>query len=67
MTFSPRKIFNPVAGLFFISGICISSYQLIISGAIRSSGIILIISALIVFLYGILAEQLAHLRRDLNK
>ena len=67
MTFNPQKIFNPIAGLLFLGGVGISFYQLIMGGAIRSLGIILLISSLVIFLNGVLAEQLAQLRRDLNK
>ena len=67
MTFSPQKIFNPIAGLLLLGGIGFSVYQLIFTGAIRSTVVILLISSLVVFLNGVLADQLARLRRDLNK
>jgi glycosyltransferase involved in cell wall biosynthesis len=67
MTFSPQKVFNPIAGILFFGGIGISLYQIMIGGAIRSLGVILLISSLIIFLNGVLADQLARLRMDLNK
>lgn len=67
MTFSPHNIFNPIALLFLAAGLGISAFQLSMSGAIRSSGIILLISSLVIFLNGLLADQLSQLRRDLNK
>lgn len=67
MTFSPHKLFYPISFFFFVLGVFFSAMQLLAGGAIRSTGIILLISSLVVFLNGILADQLARLRKDLNR
>jgi glycosyltransferase involved in cell wall biosynthesis len=67
MTFHPQKIFLPLSLFLFFFGFLIALYQIVNSGAIRSSGIIFLISSLVVFLNGLLAEQLSQLRRELNK
>ncbi len=67
MTFHPQKIFLPSFLLLMTLGIAISTYQLVSGGAIQSSGIILLVSAVMIFLNGMLAEQIAQLRRDMNR
>lgn len=65
MTFHPQRIFFPFAFLLCAAGVAMSTYQLMHGGGIRSLGVIFLLSSIVVFLNGILAEQLAELRRDL--
>lgn len=67
MTFHPMKIFLPITLTLFLGGIAVSVYQLLQVGGIRSSSIILLLSSVIVFLNGMLAEQISQIRRELNK
>lgn len=67
MTFHPMKIFLPVALVLLLGGAMTSLYQIVNVGGIRSSSIILLLSSVVVFLNGMLAEQISQIRRELNK
>lgn len=66
MVFQPQKLFFPLAFILFAGGFSISMCQLLFLGGIRSLGVILLISSIVVFLNGILAEQLAEIRRSIS-
>ncbi len=67
MLFSPHRVFLPLAGLTFVLGMGVAAYQIVSSGAIRSSGIILLISSILIFLNGMLIDQISRIRRDMCK
>jgi len=67
MMFHPQKLFTPMAIICFLAGILLSGYQLVYTGGIRSSGIILLVSTVVMYLNGILVEQIAQIRRDMYK
>lgn len=66
MTFNPLRIFFPIALFFFVGGLGISVFQIIKSGGVRSTGIILIISSVVIILNGMLAEQISLIRRNFD-
>lgn len=63
--FDPLKVFLPASGILFLAGIF---YWLVDSFAlgrlnIPSGAVILIVSAIMVFMFGILADQVSAMRR----
>jgi len=65
--FSPRRFFLPLALIAFLGGIGMGIYQLLRTGGIQASALLLILSAVSFFCFGILAEQIAELRRQKNE
>jgi glycosyltransferase involved in cell wall biosynthesis len=67
LLFSPRRFFLPLALVSFLGGLGLAIFQLTRTGAIQSSGILLMLAAVSFFCFGILAEQIAELRRQKNE
>ena len=65
--FSPRRFFLPLALIAFLAGIGMGVYQITRSGALQASSLLLMLSAVSFFCFGILAEQIAELRRQKNE
>ena len=65
--FSPRRFFLPLALVSFLGGIGMGAYQLAHTGGMQASSLLLILSAVSFFCFGILAEQIAELRRQKNE
>jgi glycosyltransferase involved in cell wall biosynthesis len=64
MLFSPQHLFLPLGALFTLGGFCFLIYQIVATGGIRGGGIILFISGVFTFLFGLMAEQIAAIRRQ---
>lgn len=68
---SPLRIFLPITGLLIILGITsfvidiIQSYRASLN--ISDATILLFISSLLIFFFGLLADQLASIRKEINK
>ena len=69
MLFSPLKIFLPVSIVGFVISIGWAIYDLINSNfqVISKSSGFLFVASLLVFLFGLLADQVAAIRRELKK
>lgn len=66
MLFSPMRIFLPISFLLFISGM-IWGIRFFVQGlGISMGGSLLIISSLIIFLIGLLAEQMSSIRKHIK-
>ncbi|MFA6215855.1 MAG: glycosyltransferase family 2 protein, partial [Patescibacteria group bacterium] len=63
--FSPLRVFLP-ATLMLLGLAAIDALPEIFKGNINDSTIILIISSLITFFFGIIADQVAAIRREIN-
>ena len=61
--FNPLKIFLPVSFSLFLGGALYSTYGVILYEDISDTSILLIISSLIIFFFGILADQVSVLIR----
>ena len=61
--FNPLKIFLPVSLSLFLGGALYSTYGVILYEDISDTSILLIISSLIIFFFGILADQVSVLIR----
>lgn len=62
--FSPQRFFLPVAGVTFVIGAAMSAYQLTVLGGLFGSSLLMLLSAVYIFCFGLLSEQLAALRRQ---
>jgi hypothetical protein len=63
MLFSPLRVFIPVAVLLFIPGTILSIYESIVYHNIGTLSIVLLLGSLLIFCFGLLADQIAILRR----
>lgn len=65
--FSPQKFFLPLSGLSLILGASLGAYQLGVHGGLFGSSQLLLLSAVYFFCFGLLAEQIAVIRRMVGK
>lgn len=59
--YSPLKIFFPISLAFFLSGLFYSSYTLMVNGRFTNFGALLLITSVLVFLIGLVSEQITAL------
>jgi glycosyltransferase involved in cell wall biosynthesis len=59
--YSPLKIFLPISVLLFLSGLVYYSYTFITAGRFTNLGVLFFSSAIIVFLIGLISEQITTL------
>jgi len=64
--FDPLRVFAPLAVLLFVPGFIYTAYQLILFHNVPDSGILLVISGMLIFFFGILAEQISQMRRQMR-
>lgn len=62
--FSPLKVFLPVSLFFFISGISYYIYTFLNSHRFTNMGVLLLSSSVIIFMLGLISEQIAYLRTE---
>jgi hypothetical protein len=60
--FSPLRIFLPISGLSFAMGIGYGVWNVIAKGHIPNGAVLLLMFALLVFLVGLVSEQISALR-----
>jgi glycosyltransferase involved in cell wall biosynthesis len=65
--FSPLRIFLPIALVSFLTGAAYATYTIIDQGKIPNGAVLLIMFAVIVFLVGLVSDQVAALRFDGRK
>ncbi len=66
LLFHPTKIFAPLAGLFLLVGLSLAGYTLIRHSQLQESSILMISMGVFVFFFGMLADQIAHMRMELH-
>ena len=66
MLFSPLKIFLPINILFAIATLSYISFDLFSSRNISDTSVVLILFTVLIFFFGLLADQLAHIRRQIG-
>lgn len=59
--FSPMRLFLPISGTVFVSGMAYYAYTFFTSGRFTNMSALLILSSLIIFLIGIISEQISSL------
>lgn len=62
--FSPLRIFVPVSVLAFVVGVAYGLGNFVLNGRIPNGAVVLILFAVIVFLVGLVSEQVSSLRVD---
>jgi len=65
MLFDPQKLFLPISLLMCLGGAALLLYDVIIFNNIQESAMLLLIVGVFTFLFGFLADQVAHIRREL--
>lgn len=59
--FSPMRLFLPISGTVFVTGMAYYAYTYFTSGRFTNMSALLILSSLIIFLIGIISEQISSL------
>lgn len=67
MLFNPHKVFLPIAAFFFALGFGVGLYDVIVHVKMEESTLLFLILSVFVFLFGLLADQIAHIRRELHQ
>jgi hypothetical protein len=62
--FSPLRIFVPISGATFVLGAVYGAYTAAVHGRIPNGAVLLILFAVVVFLVGLVSEQISSLRVD---
>jgi glycosyltransferase involved in cell wall biosynthesis len=62
--FDPLRVFAPIAICLFIPGFIYTLCQLVTAHNVPDSGVLFIISGMLIFFFGILAEQISQMRRQ---
>ena len=60
--FSPLKIFAPISGVAFVAGTGYGIVNFVLAGRIPNGAVVLLLFAVIVFLVGLVSEQISTLR-----
>ena len=67
MIFEPFKVFMPMSLISFFCGIIMTLFQIFLHGKIEESGIILILSGIMLFFFSFIAEQISILLLQVGK
>lgn len=62
--FSPLRIFLPISGIAFVAGAAYGIWNALAHGRIPNGAVLLVLFAVVVFLVGLVSEQIAALRFD---
>lgn len=62
--FSPFRVFLPISFFFFVTGVLYYAYTFITQGRFTNMSALLFNSAIIVFMIGLVAEQISQMRYD---
>jgi len=64
MLFNPLRIFIPISAFLLVFGVLFSLFGIIYYGRMPGTGILIILSGIILFFNALLADQLSFLRRE---
>ena len=67
MIFSPLRVFLPIAAASFAVGAGYGTWTIVTDSNVTDSAVLLIVLAVIVFLVGLVSEQIAALRFDARR
>jgi glycosyltransferase involved in cell wall biosynthesis len=65
--FSPLRIFLPIAGTFFIFGASYAAWTTVKYHDITDSAVLLLVLAVVIFLVGLVSEQISTMRSEGNR
>ncbi|MCP6719471.1 MAG: glycosyltransferase family 2 protein [Patescibacteria group bacterium] len=66
IVFSPLRVFLPISLGLFLVGLLYTIFNVIKFFDVPDSGIFLILSSIIIFFFGLLADQIAYIRRKIK-
>ena len=64
--FNPLKVFLPISAILFGLGLFYSLYNVIFYLNIPDSAVLLIVSGILIFIFGVLADQMSSLMRGIK-
>ena len=64
--FDPLKVFLPISVLLFVLALPYLVYELVLHSNVPDSSVFLIISSILIFLFGLLADQISSLRKEIK-
>lgn len=64
--FNPLKVFAPIAAFLFVFGASFTLYSIALYHKVSNSAIIILLSSLIIFFFGLIADQLSIMRKSLK-
>jgi len=67
MLFNPQIFFLPVSAVIFLTGLSLGAFQLLHLGGIRGITIIFVLTGILIFMFGLLADQIANIRLGAQK
>ena len=62
--FSPFRVFLPISRGFFVTGLCYYAYTFLTQGRFTNMSALLFNSSIIIFMIGLVAEQISQMRYD---
>ena len=65
MLFDPQKIFAPLGGFFLLLGVSIAVFQISTKLTLTGSAVVTMLAGLLILLFGLMADQIAAIRREL--
>ena len=60
----PFRVFGPVSGVFFLFGLVWGTYYIRLGRGLSTASLFMLVSSIIIFFFGLLADQVASLRRE---
>ncbi|MFA6593826.1 MAG: glycosyltransferase family 2 protein [Candidatus Buchananbacteria bacterium] len=66
MLFSPLRIFLPIGLLLFLLGGSLLIFDILNQGRISASTVLISLSSILIFFFGLIADQISALRREIN-
>lgn len=60
----PFRVFGPVALVFFLVGTALGTYYISLGRGLSVASLFMLVSSIIIFFFGLLADQVASLRRE---
>lgn len=60
----PFRVFGPVSGVFFVFGVLWAARYLHLGRGLSTAALFMLVSSVIIFFFGLLADQVASLRRE---
>jgi glycosyltransferase involved in cell wall biosynthesis len=60
----PFRVFGPVSLVFFLFGVAWGSYYISLGRGLSTASLFMLVSSIIIFFFGLLADQVASMRRE---
>jgi glycosyltransferase involved in cell wall biosynthesis len=65
--FDPLRVFAPVSAVLFLVGLVFGIYGAVIYRRMPSTSVIILLGSLLIFFFGVLADQVSALRRQMSR